>query len=182
MSAPPNKAARWFAFLPLVGLVAMIGLLAWGLLREKPDPDAVMLGQPASTRPAPDLKAPGTARSIAEVAASEGQPILVNFWATWCLPCEAEHPVLVAASQRGVRLVGVLYKDDADRAAQWLQQRGDPFTTLLADPTGQVMLDMGLRGVPETFVVSPEGRVLARHTGALAEADLARLEAVAAGG
>ena len=101
--------------------------------------------------------------------------MLVNFFASWCAPCEIEHPVLMGLKgrerpHRRRRLQG--------RAAQhqaFLARLGDPFTQALVDRDGRAGIEFGVTGVPETYLVGPDGKVLAKHTGPLTEADAARL-------
>lgn len=88
-------------------------------------------------------------------------PVLVNFWASWCAPCRIEHPHLLALKRAGVRIIGVDYKDDADKASKLIKAIGDPYTALVRDPTGRASLDWGITGVPETFVIDRDGRIVA---------------------
>ena len=90
---------------------------------------------------------------------------IVNFWASWCLPCRAEHPHLMALSDSGIEIYGVNYKDDPLDAAGFLEELGNPFTKIGADRSGRAAIDWGVYGVPETFVVDRNGTVLLRHPG-----------------
>lgn len=153
---------------PLVFLVfATIAYV--GLRRDNPDElPSALLGKPAPPidrlvplRPDPvptaaDLTAPGVK--------------LVNFWASWCGPCRAEHPVLEQLAAEGVPIIGVNYKDQPAQALAFLADLGDPFTRIGADKTGRTGLDWGIYGVPETFVIDGEGRILLRFPGPLSPA------------
>ena len=104
--------------------------------------------------PAPDdasLRAPGAK--------------LVNFWASWCAPCRVEHPILAELAAGGVPIIGVNYKDRPENAKAFLAELGDPYAAIGADEGGRTGIDWGLYGVPETFVVDGEGRVVLRHAG-----------------
>jgi cytochrome c biogenesis protein CcmG/thiol:disulfide interchange protein DsbE len=105
---------------------------------------------------------------------SQGRPSVVNFWATWCAPCKVEHPELLALKARGVTVHGVLYRDKADKAVAYLQELGDPFTMLGDDAKGTTGIAFGITGVPETFVVDGQGKIVARFQGALDEESVKR--------
>jgi cytochrome c biogenesis protein CcmG/thiol:disulfide interchange protein DsbE len=102
-------------------------------------------------------------------ALKTGTPSVVNFWATWCAPCKIEHPHLLALKARGVTVHGVLYRDKADAAAAYLTEMGDPFAMLGDDPKGLTGIEFGITGVPETFVVDGQGKVVMRFQGPLDE-------------
>lgn len=92
---------------------------------------------------------------------------LVNFWASWCGPCRVEHPLLSALAGEGVPVIGINYKDAPDKALGFLDELGDPYARIGADESGRTGLDWGIYGVPETFVVGPDGRILLRFPGPL---------------
>lgn len=95
-----------------------------------------------------------------------GRVSLLNVWATWCVPCRDEHPVLVGIARRGETVIyGLNYKDDRDKATAWLQALGDPYETSGFDPTGRAGIDLGVYGVPETFVIDAEGTIVYKHIG-----------------
>ncbi len=97
-----------------------------------------------------------------------GEPYLLNVWASWCVTCRVEHPVLeeLAASGR-LRLVGLNYRDDASDAQAWLDHFGNPFSLILADPSGRTAIDFGVYAAPETFLVDARGNIVFKHIGAL---------------
>jgi cytochrome c biogenesis protein CcmG/thiol:disulfide interchange protein DsbE len=99
-------------------------------------------------------------------AAAEG-PMLVNFFASWCAPCEIEHPVLMQMKREQVRIVGVAYKDAPQNTQAFLTRLGDPFAEILVDRDGRAGIEFGVTGVPETYVVGRDGVILAKHTGPL---------------
>ena len=137
-----------------------------GLNRENPgELPSALVGKPApglggvvSLRGDPpptaaDLTAPGVK--------------LVNFWASWCGPCRVEHPLLTALAAEGVPVIGVNYKDTPEKALKFLAELGDPYALIGADASGRTGLDWGIYGVPETFVIGPDGTVLLRFPGPL---------------
>ena len=90
---------------------------------------------------------------------------LVNFWASWCAPCRAEHPMLEKLAAEGVPIYGINYKDDPAKALAFLQELGDPFHGIGADASGRMALNWGVYGVPETYVIDSAGKVVMRFAG-----------------
>ena len=167
---------RWLTLLPLVALLALGGLFYFYALNHDPQvqPQALV------GKMVPDLTLPtlteGRPVRLRE-AAAEG-PMIVNFFASWCAPCEVEHPILMSLRGKGVRVVGVAYKDAPTNTQAFLGRMGNPFAMALVDRDGRAGIEFGVTGVPETYVIGRDGKVLAKHTGPLdaAEADrLARL-------
>ena len=102
-------------------------------------------------------------------------PVLVDFWAPWCAPCRVEHPNLVALTEaEGIPIYGINYKDERGNALAFLDELGDPYAAASADEGGRTARDWGVYGVPETFVIDGEGRVLARVAGPVTERTLER--------
>lgn len=96
---------------------------------------------------------------------ADGDLVLVNFWASWCAPCRAEHPQLVQMAEEGIEIFGINYKDEPDKARRFLEELGDPYVRVATDETGRTGLDWGLYGVPETFVIDGNGTVVKRFAG-----------------
>lgn len=163
--------SRWIAWTPLLALAALGALmLGYGLRHDPRVEPAALVGRAAPADALPPLDG-GALRTPQE----PGRAVLVNFFASWCAPCATEAPALAALQAQGVRLVGVSYKDDPLSTRRFLQARGDPFAAVLSDASGRTGVDWGVSGVPETFAVGPDGRVLAKHSGALEPKDAERL-------
>jgi len=161
-----QKAGIWAAI--AVFAVVMAALIA--LLFRPAETVDPMVGQLA-----PEISLETLARDTAR-SPQEGRT-LINFWATWCTPCLAEHPYLMEMADNGLHIVGVAYRDNPERIKAYLSRVGDPFSTLYLDPTGEAMIAYGTRGVPESFLIDVDGKVLARISGAIIpqtlEADVA---------
>jgi cytochrome c biogenesis protein CcmG, thiol:disulfide interchange protein DsbE len=132
------------------------------------DPHAlpsILVGKrlPAFTLPG---QPPSSGFSASEISA-QGQPAVVNFFASWCVPCAQEAPALAALRNAGVRLWGIAYKDKPDATARFLDRYGDPYVRVARDEAGTVGIDFGLYGVPESFVVDGAGVVRWRLAGGL---------------
>ena len=162
---------RWVALAPLAVLAALAALfLGYGLRHDPHVTPAALVG-----RAAPVIAMPPLDGGAPRPAAEPGRAVLVNFFASWCVPCAVEAPALAALKAQGVRIVGVSYKDDPAATRGFLASRGDPFATILVDADGRAGVEWGVSGVPETFVVSPAGKVMAKHAGPLEPQDAERL-------
>ena len=96
--------------------------------------------------------------------------ILVNFFATWCLPCRDEHIYIKRFSnEKGIRVIGINYKDNSKKTIQWLKNLGNPYSNVPIDKNGRIAIDWGVYGIPETFVVSSKGIIKYRHIGPVTE-------------
>ena len=166
---------RWLALAPLIVLAAMGALFGLYALGHDPhvQPHA-LVGKPL---PAVTLPALADGHDVALRDAVAHGPVLVNVFASWCAPCELEAPMLTAMKARGVRMVGVAYKDAPDKTKAFLGRLGDPFAESLVDRDGRAGIELGVTGVPETYLVDGQGVIRAKHTGPLTEADARDLEA-----
>ena len=155
---------RWLAFSPLIVLAALAVLFAGYALKRDPrvQPQA-LVGKPMPAMTLPDLD---TGRQAALREPGDG-PILVNFFASWCAPCEVEHPQLMALKAQGVKVVGIAYKDAPANTQAFLTRLGDPFAAKRIDRDGRAGLEFGVTGVPETYLVGSDGVIIAKHTGPL---------------
>ena len=159
---------RRLAFaLPLLLFAAVAVWMAVPLIRGD---DPSILPSALIDRPAPDFDLPALPGVAGGVARADlaGSVRLVNFFASWCVPCLAEHPLLTRmAHEDGIPVFGVNYKDATADATAWLARHGNPYERVGADGDGRVAIDWGVYGVPETFVVDREGHIRFRHAGPL---------------
>ena len=149
--------------LPLLVFVVMVGFLAVGLQlkpREVPSP---LINKAAPAFNLPLLAAPDKTLSAQDL---RGQVWILNVWASWCVACRVEHPLLVEfAKTTTVPIYGLNYKDKRDDAQRWLANFGDPYKQSLSDTEGLVGIDFGVYGVPETFVIDKAGVIRLKHIG-----------------
>jgi cytochrome c biogenesis protein CcmG, thiol:disulfide interchange protein DsbE len=150
--------------IPLAIFIALAGFLAVGLKlnpREVPSP---LVGKAAPAFSLPLLKEPAVQMTAAQM---KGQVWVLNVWASWCVPCLAEHPYVTQLAKSGVTVVGLNYKDKPQDATGWLAKHGDPYKMIVADRDGRVGIDYGVYGVPETFVIDRDGVIRFKHIGPL---------------
>ena len=171
---PPRKGVRLVYLLPL-GLFVALALIFLSRLESGEDPEAIpsaLVGKPAPQFDLPPLvgiAAPGLKR-----ADLDGKVTVVNVFASWCVPCRREHPVLSAlAKDQRIRVVGIDYKDQPANAGTFLNGLGNPFSAIGADERGRAAIDWGVYGVPETFLVGPDGIILTKIIGALSDDNVA---------
>jgi len=152
--------------LPPVIFVALAATFYVGMFHTDPEnlPSA-LIGKPAPALPLAEVAGTAPLADAADVA--QGEVTLVNFWASWCPPCRAEHPNLLDLDAQGLRVVGVNFRDDPSAAAQYLVDDGNPFAATSVDPAGRAALDWGVSAPPETFIVSADGTILYRYVGPL---------------
>jgi cytochrome c biogenesis protein CcmG/thiol:disulfide interchange protein DsbE len=161
---------RWLYLVPVLVFVALVGYFAAGLTRDPHLVPSVLIGRPVPAFTLPPL--PGLGAGLDSAALATGRPQLLNVFASWCAPCRAEQPVLLHLARAGVSVRGLNYKDRPEDAVAWLDRYGNPFTSIGADPEGRVAIDFGVYGVPETFVIDGQGRILDKHVGPLAPEDV----------
>jgi cytochrome c biogenesis protein CcmG, thiol:disulfide interchange protein DsbE len=163
-AGPAPKRRLW---LPLVPLAVFIGLAILFLIGLKGDPQklpSALIGKPAPTfvlQPLEGIDRPGF--SDADL---KGQVTVVNVFASWCIPCHEEHPMLVELAKDGrIRMAGINEKDQPDNARRFLGRNGNPYHLVGVDPSGRTAIDWGVYGVPETFIVGRDGRIAYKHVG-----------------
>lgn len=153
---------------PLI-FAAFVGLAAFGMFREDPEGlPSTLVGKPNPGLPEAPLE--GFPPATEEMLAS-GEVTLVNFWASWCPPCRAEHPKLLQMAAEGVPIVGINFKDQAGNARKYLIEDENPFLGVAFDPEGRKAIDWGVTAPPETFIVGGDGTVLFRFAGPLVGSD-----------
>ncbi len=156
---------RFLAFLPVVIFALLLGVLAWFNFHKKEqyEPRA-MVGKPVPEVVLADLDDGGN-YSLKSLVAGSTKPVLVNVFASWCVPCLSENPQLMALKAKGVTIIGVAWKDEAQNTRNFLDQHDDPYLHALSDPEGKMALGLGISGVPETFIVQPDGTITDKISG-----------------
>ena len=157
---------------PLVAFILLASALTYGLAKPaNHNITSQMIGAsvPAFKLPPATPGLPG----VASADLANGQPHLVNFFASWCVPCVAEAPQLKAIADAGVPIIGIAVRDRPEAVARFLQRHGNPFRAIGADNASQVQMAMGSSGVPESFVVDGKGNILQQTIGPINPQDVA---------
>jgi cytochrome c biogenesis protein CcmG/thiol:disulfide interchange protein DsbE len=148
---------------PLLLFVALAAFLAVGLMRDPREVPSPFIGRAAPAFTLERLHEPGQSFSPEQM---KGKVWLLNVWASWCVSCRVEHPLLVEMSKRNdVPIVGLDYKDERDKGLQWLNRMGNPYALSAFDVEGKVGIDYGVYGVPETFVIDKQGVIRYKQIG-----------------
>ena len=156
--------------LPLGIFVALVALLFVGLRLDPREVPSPLIDKPAPAFSLPQLHDPNKTLSREDLL---GKVYLLNVWASWCVSCRDEQPVLMQFAQtQQVDIYGFNYKDQRTEALRWLEMFGNPYVASVSDTDGRVGIDWGVYGVPETFVIDREGIIRYKHIGPVSQADL----------
>ncbi len=156
---------RLLFLLPIVGFVGLLGVFGVGLTH-----DPKLLPSQLIDRPLPEFTLPGIEDGSEQnggfaSASIRGEPALLNVFASWCAACPQEHPVLTQIAAEGVPVYGLAWKDEPADSREWLAKWGNPYIHVAADRQGRTAIDLGVTGVPETFIVDKQGRVRYKQIG-----------------
>ncbi|MEX3011712.1 DsbE family thiol:disulfide interchange protein [Hoeflea sp. TYP-13] len=162
---------RFIAFVPLIAFVALAAIFFSQLIsdRDVSEVPSVLIGTKAPAldlQPLEGLKRHGVQVPALTDAVVEGKVTLVNIWASWCVPCRQEHPLLMALAQDSrINLVGINYKDKTPNALRFLGELGNPYAAVGIDPKGVAAIDWGVYGIPETYLLDKDGNITFKQIG-----------------
>ncbi|MBI1201915.1 MAG: DsbE family thiol:disulfide interchange protein [Rhodopseudomonas sp.] len=172
-TATASRRSRLRYLAPLVVFAGLAIVLGWELTHDPRNIPSTLVGKPVPSFSLPPVRGRILGLSDADL---KGEVSLVNVFASWCVACREEHPLLLKMKSDGVVPIhGLNYKDTPDNAARWLNSFGDPYTRTGADLNGRVAIDWGVYGVPETFVIGKDGRIVYKHIGPLSQEALDRI-------
>lgn len=177
--APTTPKRRWVLALPLLIFLALAALFWFRLGADPAKLPSALIGRPApqTALPAlPGLNANGTPIPGLDPAALIGKVSVVNVWASWCVPCHEEAPILTELGKdTRLQMVGINYKDAADNARRFLGRYGNPFGIVGVDGNGRGSIEWGVYGVPETFVIGRDGKIAYKLVGGINQDNLAKV-------
>lgn len=171
----PEKGAgrpRLRFVLPLAVFLALVAMFGMGIGLDPSKVPSPFIGKQLPAFSARVLGAEEGAPLRSAPADMAGKAWVLNIWASWCASCLVEHKHIVSLARQGMLVVGLNHKDTDEEAVAWLERNGDPFRFSLVDQDGAIGLDLGVYGVPETFLVGPDGTVLHKHIGPVLEPDV----------
>lgn len=161
---------RSLTFIPVIVFAVLAGVLWWGLYGNPNEVPSTMIGRPAPAFELPALAAAGVPGFTTSDLKGKGVT-LVNVFASWCVPCRDEHPLLMQLSKRGdIRIFGINNKDKAEDAMRFLTRLGQPYAAIGTDENGRTSIDWGVYGVPETFIVDNDGIIRFKQIGPVSPA------------
>lgn len=157
--------SRWLALVPVTILAALALYFAIGLRTDTRTIQSVLIDKPLPAFDLPIFPEDGKRITHADLT---GRVTLLNIFASWCITCRVEHPVFMKlAKEKRVEIIGLAWKDKPDELKIWLEELGNPYTTIADDRIGRTAIDLGVTGAPETFVIDKKGRIRFKHTGAV---------------
>ncbi|ANF27754.1 DsbE family thiol:disulfide interchange protein [Stutzerimonas stutzeri] len=157
---------RLLMLLPLAIFLLVAVFLYRGLFLDPTELPSALIGKPLPSFSLPSVEDPQRVVTAEDI---KGKPALVNVWATWCVACKVEHPVLNKLAEQGVVIHGVNYKDANAAAQKWLKDFHDPYQLNIRDEQGSLGLDLGVYGAPETFFVDKQGIIRHKYVGVIDE-------------
>jgi cytochrome c biogenesis protein CcmG, thiol:disulfide interchange protein DsbE len=176
----PAARRRWGLWAAFAAAAALLVLLAVGMTLNPRELPSALIGKPWPAMVLPQLGSAAADGAPIGAAQLRGKPRVLNVWASWCAPCREEHPALLElarqlkAQGRADQLIGVNYKDPNADATRWLGRLGNPYATTLVDANGRLGIELGVYGVPETFLIDARGIIVWKHVGVLTPELIAR--------
>ena len=159
------RALRYIIPAAIFGIIAIFLLLRLQSGRDAKEIPSPLINKPAPVFTLPELR--NNANSWSPEA-MQGRVWMLNVWASWCVPCLAEHPLIMQLAREGrLPVIGLNYKDEPANATGWLDKHGNPYTVTVSDRAGRVGFDYGVYGVPETFLIDAQGVIRFKHVGPL---------------
>ena len=176
---PASGRFSWWMVIPALGAAAVLTVFLLGLQRD----DVQRLPSALIDKSVPDfslqpLRADGAA--LTDEALIGNGVKLLNIWASWCGPCRVEHPHLMDLAAEGIAIHGINYKDAPENAEAFLAELGDPYDIIGADTNGRAGIEFGVYGVPETFVINADGKIVYKQVGPVTQRELPKLRAAIA--
>jgi len=157
---------KTFFMMPLAIFLIILIIMMAKLLDKDAQEESALIGQPLPTFNLPAVLEDTPGLKNTDIT---GEYSIVNIFASWCLPCKIEHQFLMQLSEQGVLIYGINWKDKAENIRPWFEKKGNPYRAIGADKEGKTIVDLGVTGAPESFLISPEGIIIYRYAGILTQ-------------
>ncbi len=166
------KKINLFAFIPLAIFIAIGAMFLWGMYGKRVSKDE----SPLIGKPLPAISGGTLDGGTINFDNTSGQPLILNFFASWCAPCRDEHKQLLQmAGATKVKIIGIAYRDDPKETRNYIDELGNPYTDIIIDRQGGIGASLGLSGVPETYIVGADGIIKYKHKGPITPKDASDL-------
>lgn len=166
------KKLNLFAFIPLAIFIAIGAMFLWGMYGKRVSKDE----SPLIGKPLPAISGGTLDGGTINFDNTSGQPLILNFFASWCAPCRDEHKQLLQmAGATKVKIIGIAYRDDPKETRNYIDELGNPYTDIIVDRQGGIGASLGLSGVPETYIVGSDGIIKYKHKGPITPKDASDL-------
>jgi cytochrome c biogenesis protein CcmG/thiol:disulfide interchange protein DsbE len=156
---------RLVFIVPIIAFFALVGVFGIGLTKDPKELPSQLIDRPLPQFALPGIEATPPGAGGFASAALNGEPALLNIFASWCAACPQEHPVLTRITAEGFPVYGIAWKDKPQDSRDWIAKWGNPYKAIAADEAGRTAIDLGVTGVPETFIVDRNGRVRFKQVG-----------------
>lgn len=163
---------RLIVILPVAIFAGLVGIMIALLTDSERNDDLTRLPSPLVGKPAPTMNLPAINDTVPGGFATsdlKGKVSIVNVFASWCVPCLAEHPLITELAEQGIPVYGINHRDQPEAATNWLRRHGNPYIAVGADVDARASLDWGVTGVPETFIIDANGVITYKHVGPITQ-------------
>ena len=168
---------KYFLIIPSIIFFIIVAIFFYFLIEER-NPSEIPSALIKKEVPIFETSSLLNKKSFLSAKEFNNEVILVNFFASWCVPCRVEHTFMQSLSNEGIKIIGINYKDDPQQAIKWLEELGNPYSNVAIDSNGRIAIDWGVYGIPETFIVNNYGKIVYKHVGPITVRDLKKINQI----
>ena len=168
---------KYFLIIPSIIFFIIVAIFFYFLIEER-NPSEIPSALIKKEVPIFETSSLLNKKSFLSANEFNNEVILVNFFASWCVPCRVEHTFMQSLSNEGIKIIGINYKDDPQQAIKWLEELGNPYSNVAIDSNGRIAIDWGVYGIPETFIVNTDNIIEYRHVGPLTKKEYNKFHSI----